>query len=109
MPGMQHVIQYFTEFEIPNSESFNSGVFEVLTGYMPSSFSNFYTYNPETHELDVLSDTPEEQSLPIIFSKPNNLYAMRIYSPDLPQPNWNWVGYGRFRFPSCVKWNCVFR
>ncbi len=109
MPGIQHVIKYYTEFEIPESDYFESGVFEVLTGYMPSDFSEFYTYNPATQVLTPLSDTPGEQSLPIIFSKPNHLYAMGIYSPDLPQPNWNWVGYGRFRFPSCVKWNSVFR
>lgn len=109
MTGMQHVIKYYTEFEIPEADYFDTGVFEVLTGYMPSSFSEFYSYNLATQDLAALSDEPEEQPLPIIFSKPIHLYAMGIYSPDLPQPNWNWVGYGRFLFPSCVKWNNVFR
>ncbi len=109
MPGMAHVIKYYTEYEIPVTDTFSSGVFEVTTGYMPSIFSQFYTYNPANQQLTPLSDGPGEQSLPVIFSTPNQLYAMGIYSPDLPQPNWNWVGYGRFRFPDCVKWNCVFR
>ncbi len=107
MPGMAHVIEYKTEFDI--SKNYNSGVFEVVTGYMPTEFSDFYTFEPQTHTLTPLSDGPGEQNLPIIFSTTDSNYAMGIYSPYLPQHNWTNVGYGRFRFPSCTKWNCVFR
>jgi PKD repeat protein len=107
MPGMAHVIKYDTEFDIP--ESFNSGTFEVVTGYMPTEFSVFWTYNPSTQQLVSLSDGPGEQSLPVIFSTTDNSYAMGIYSPDLPQAQFTGAGYGRFRFGDCTKWNCVFR
>lgn len=107
MPGMAHVIKYHTEFDIP--ENFNSGTFEVVTGYMPTEFSVFWTYEPSTQQLVSLSDGPGEQSLPVIFSTTDNAYAMGVYSPDLPQAVFPDVGYGRFRFGDCTKWNCVFR
>jgi PKD repeat protein len=107
MPGMAHVIKYQTEFEI--TENHNSGTFEVLTGYMPTEFSKFYTYEPVSQALSNISDGPGEQVLPIIFSTVSSSHAMGIYSPDLPDPVAPAYGYGRFRFGDCVKWNCVFR
>lgn len=107
MPGMAHVIKYLTEFDVP--EYYESGTFEILTGYMPTEFAYFYTYDPESQILTPLSDGPGEQNLPIIFSTQNQIYAMGIYSPYLPQPEIPYTGYGRFRFPDCTKWNCVFR
>jgi len=107
MPGMAHVVKYNTEFDIP--ENYSSGTFEALTGYMPPDFSVFWTYNPASQQLTSLSDGPGEQELPIVFSTTDNNYAMGIYSPDLPDPQWAGAGYGRFRFGDCTKWNCVFR
>lgn len=107
MPGMAHVIKYNTEFDLP--ANYDHGVFEVLTGYMPTEFAYFYTYNPETQVLTPLSDGPGEQDLPVIFSTQNQIHSMGIYSPYLPQAEIPWTGYGRFRFPDCTKWNCVFR
>ncbi len=107
MPSMAHVVKYNTEFDIP--ENYSSGTFEALTGYMPPDFSVFWTYNPASQQLTSLSDGPGEQELPIIFSTTDNNYAMGIYSPDLPDPQWAGAGYGRFRFGDCTKWNCVFR
>ncbi len=109
MPGMAHVIEYKTEFDIPSNESYTSGTFEVVTGYMPTEFSVFWNYNPATQQLTSLSDGPGEQQIPIIFSTTDNNYAMGIYSPDLPQSTFPSAGYGRFRFSDCTKWNCVFR
>ena len=61
---------------------------------------------------------PFEQSLPIIFSTLDGGWAMGIYSPDSPQPNYATHEYGRWDFSllplplfgqSLVKWNNVFR
>ncbi|MCK9611580.1 MAG: T9SS type A sorting domain-containing protein [Bacteroidales bacterium] len=109
MPGMAHVIQYLTEFDIPYPESYTSGTFEVVTAYMPPDMSVFWNYNPANQQLTSLSDDPVEQELPIIFSTVDQNYAMGIYTPDLPDNSFPNHGYGRFRYPSCTKWNCVFR
>jgi hypothetical protein len=107
MPGMANVIRYDTEFDIP--ESFTSATFEVLTGYMPPEFSEFWNYDPENLQLDSLSDGPGEQEIPIILATIDKNFAMGIYSPDQPRPQWGGAGYGRWRFDDCTKWNCVFR
>ncbi|HBX50877.1 MAG TPA: hypothetical protein DEH02_07400 [Bacteroidales bacterium] len=111
IPNMPHVIKYDVGFDIPSGEICTSGTFEALTGYMPSEFSVFWTYDPASQQLTALSDGPGEQGLPVVFSTTDNNYAMGIYSPDLPDPQWIGAGYGRFRFTSenCTKWNCVFR
>lgn len=112
--GLEHVIEYVTHFTIPANETHQSCVFEVVTGYMPPEFSKFWTFDVKSEDtkgsrLMVLSDGPGEQNLPIIFSTPDEGWAMGIYSPDSPQSTWKTVGYGRFRFHDTVKWNNVFR
>ena len=113
MPGMAHVIEYLTQFTIPSAESHSSAVFEVATGYMPSGFSKFYTYDVKHAATSVvaLSDGPGEQPLPIIVATSTGSHAMGIYSPDAPQTGWPTAGYGRWRFTAdnVVKWNNVFR
>ncbi len=113
MSGMNHVIKYDTQVDIPDGESYSSAQFEVLTGYMPLTFSVFRTYDPSIAQLLPISVGPGEQSLPLIFSTTDDKYAMGIYSPDLPYPNQPYPssGYGRFSFPesNCVKWNQVYR
>jgi len=112
--GIPNVIEHLVTFTVPNQH--NSAFFEALTGYMPSEFSSFWTYDPKTQKLNPLSDGPGEQNLPVILATPDGQYAMGVYSPDLPDPKYPWAGYGRFRFNlpgppenSTVKWNCVFR
>jgi len=109
MPGMPHVIQYNTEFDIPADSIFSIGAFEVLTGYMPPDFSVFLNYEPVSQQLSPLSDGPGEQQIPIIFSTTDSSYAMGIYTPDLPDTTYPDDGYGRFRYDDCTKWNCVFK
>mgnify|MGYP001610057708 CR=1 FL=1 len=105
--GIANVIEHKISFFVPEAHS--SATWEALTGYMPPSFSNFYSYNPSTKVLVALSDGPGEQNVPVILATPNKQYAMGVYSPDLPQKGWASAGYGRFKFPDTVKWNCVFR
>ena len=107
--GLPHVIQYLTEFIVPNETlPSNHGVFEAVTGYMPKEFSTFWTFNVHTQQLTPLSSTVE-QGLPLIFSTSNGGWAMGIYSPDTPQPGLSNLGYGAFSYPNVVKWNNVFR
>ena len=109
--GLPHVIEYLTQFTIPATEHHFVGVFEVVTGYMPSEFSDFWRFDIKNNTLSPLTDGPGEQNLPIIFSTPDKGWAMGIYSPNTPQPGLPSLGYGRFRFKNqhVVKWNNVFR
>jgi len=112
--GLPHVIQYLTHFSIPANESHTHGVFEVVTGYMPADFSQFWTFDVKGGGiLAPLGDGPGEQNLPIIFSTSDSDggWAMGIYSPSSPQPSYPGLGYGRWRFgpENVVKWNNVFR
>lgn len=105
LPGNPTAIFYGVSFEVPPGEIFSIGQFEILTGYMPSRFTKFYTFNPATGELNDLSDGPGEQALPIIFATADGQHAMGIYS-TAPLVG---GGYGRWRFGDCVKWNVVSR
>lgn len=113
LPGMAHVIKYDTHFTVPAGEYYSTGQFEVLTGYMPSYFSKFYTYDVRNNAPTVvaLSDGPGEQNLPIIFATSDGGWAMGIYSPGTPQPTYPGAGYGRWRHTAdnVVKWNNVYR
>jgi len=106
-----NVIEYSVQFNLPANEAHASATFEVLTGYMPPSFSAFWTYNPVTNSLGLLSDGPGEQNLPVILSTPDGQHAMGAWSPELPQALWQSAGYGRWRFipEQVVKWNTVYR
>lgn len=98
--GIGNVIQHNIQFTVPESHTISQ--FEALTGYMPAAFSKFYSYNPATRVLAAISDGPGEISQPVILSTPDGAYAMGVYAPGSP-------GFGRFRFPDTVKWNCVYR
>ncbi len=100
-PGIGNAISYDVAFEV--AEAHRSAVFEVLTGYMPPEFSRFHTFDPATGRVDdVRDERPGEQPLPLIFSTPDERFAMGIYAPGLSR-------YGKFRFNGVVKWNCVSR
>ncbi|MBY8161388.1 hypothetical protein KW506_03415 [Vibrio fluvialis] len=107
--NLPHVIQYSTQYTLPKDSAFSHGIFEVVTGYMPSEFSEFWTYDIKNKKLARLSDGEGEQGLPIIFSTPDEGWAMGIYSPGTPQPGLGHLGYGRGRFSDVVKWNNVYR
>jgi hypothetical protein len=103
--GLQNVIEHKVTFHV--AEPHSSAAFEALTGYMPASFSKFWTYDPLTRELAPLADGPGYQRLPVILATIDGSYAMGVYSPDEPQVGT--VEYGRWRFDSTTKWNCIFR
>ena len=74
--GISNVIEYLVTFRVP--ESHNSATFEAVTGYMPSYFSSFWTFNPATKQLLPLTHVNGEQNIPIILSSSDKKYAMGI-------------------------------
>lgn len=106
-----HVIQVDNTFQWPPEESHRYAQFEVLTGYMPSDFSEFWKVSLPSGQLRRLDDGPGEQADPVILSTKDRRFAMGAVAfgkPDWIQSN---PGYGRFRFPTekVVKWNVVYR
>jgi hypothetical protein len=103
--GLPHAIEYEVTFDVPAGERHTLAQFEAVTGYMPSEFSRFWTFERASGELKPLDDGPGEQASPVVFTTPTGSHAMGVYSPE-PSP-----GYGRFRFKAekVNKWNCVFR
>ena len=111
LPDLPHVIRYDVTFIVPVNERHTFAQFEALTGYMPEEFRSFWTFRPQTGELQPISDGPGEQPFPIVLSTESGSHAMGIYSPQQPSAGFENVGYGRWRFERerVVKWNTVFR
>lgn len=111
LPELPHVIRYDVTFSVPVGERHTFAQFEALTGYMPEQFRSFWTFRPQTGELQPLSDGPGEQIFPIVLSTESGSHAMGIYSPQQPSPGFENAGYGRWKFvrERVVKWNSVFR
>ena len=108
---LPHVIRYDVSFKLPAGERHTLGVFEALTGYMPPEFGRFLQFNPNSGELEPLSDGPGEILRPVVFSTVDGSHAMGIYAPPQNAPHTSGPTFGRFRFSAekVVKWNCVFR
>ena len=108
---LPNVIQYDVTFSLPLGEKHSYAQFEVVTGYMPAEFEKFWGFNPQTMELEALSDGPGEQPLPVILATADGSHAMGVIARDPPPRGMTGPGYGRFRFPSekVVKWNSVYR
>jgi hypothetical protein len=102
---LPHAIEYEVTFDVPEGERHTLAQFEAVTGYMPSEFSRFWTFERASGELRPLDDGPGEQALPVVFTTPSGSHAMGVYSRQ------GSPGYGRFRFEAekVNKWNCVFR
>lgn len=106
-----HAIEYDVTFTIPPAEKHTLAQFEALTGYMPSEFEKFWTFDPETGDMRSLDDGPGEQPKPVVFSTADQQFAMGVMAAEPPPPTSDGPGYGRFRFRTedVVKWNCVYR
>ena len=106
-----HIIRVDNTFEWPQSENHRFAQFEVLTGYMPSDFSEFWKVSSQDGRLLRLDDGPGEQPDPVILATADGEFAMGA----IAMGHSDWIeskpGYGRFRFESerVVKWNVVFR
>ena len=108
---LPHVISYEVSFNLPAGERHTHAVFEALTGYMPPEFGRFLQFNPESGELETLTDGPGEIPRPVVFATADGSHAMAIFSPPQNAPRTTGPTFGRFRFATekVVKWNCVFR
>ena len=108
---MPQVIRYRVTFQVPPAEEHRVAVFEAVTGYLPAKFSRFWKFNPQSSQLEGLSDGPGEQPLPVVLATPDGRFAMGCFTPEKQRPLLESIGYGRFRFRAAkvVKWNCVFR
>ncbi len=109
--NLPHVIAYDATFSLPVGERHNDATFEALTAYMPAEFEKFLQFNPQSGELEPLSDGPGEQPRPVVLAVDGGTHAMGIYAPPQPARNTTGPGFGRWRFQAekVVKWNCVFR
>lgn len=127
--NINNVVDYIVTFTVPsiqNGESYYFLQFEVLTGYMPIEFSNFWTF--QNNNLVTLSNQEDgEQAYPILFSNGNNDMAMGVVvakTTTYVTTSKQYGNYGRFTFTnqntqvdggsvkeksSLVKWNYVFR
>lgn len=108
---LPNVLDYRVTFTVPKNERHNFAQFEVLTGYMPPEFSEFFGFDVDSSQLVPLSDGPGEQAMPIVFSTKTGEFAMGCLSTKPVERRYQGPGYGRFRFlqERVVKWNCVFR
>jgi hypothetical protein len=108
---LPNVVQYDVTFGLPVGEKHTYAQFEAVTGYMPIAFSKFWALNPQTQQLESLTDGPGEQSFPVILATANGSHAMGIVARDPTPAGMTGPGYGRFRFAreKVVKWNCVYR
>lgn len=98
-------ISHEVVFSLPRPH--NSATFEALTAYLPVGFSSFWTFDPKTDAVAALEEGRGEQPLPIIFSTPARDRALGVIAK--PAAGARGPTYGRWRFPTVVKWNCVFR
>jgi hypothetical protein len=103
--GGRSIIEHSIAFEPAANEVHALGQYEILTGYLPRGFSHFRSYDPASRTLAEISDGPGEQALPVIFCTPDDRACIGAFSPAPLVGG----GYGRWRFPDCVKWNMVAR
>ncbi len=86
-PGMPNVLRFDVRFSLPEDESHTYAQFEVLTGYMPEGFSEFWSFDRTTGRLEPLSDGPGEQNRPVVLATRDGAYAMGVYTRISPPPD----------------------
>jgi len=109
LPGMAHAIEYLVQYSVPSTENPVRAIFENLTGYLTSDFTDFYSYDVTTSTLTALSSPILEQNLPLIVSTTDDGWAMGIYTPASLQSYNRQAKYSGQDFGSVSKWNSVFR
>jgi hypothetical protein len=98
--GIQNSISWVTTFTVPVEHK--NADFELLTGYMPSSFSSFYEFSPIDGSTTPLQPPSGTRIRPLIFITRDQKFAMGIVCP-----NPNRISYAYITFHDTVKWNCV--
>lgn len=113
VPNIPHAIKYDVKYTIPYDETnLYLGQFEVVTGYLNAEFNTIFRYDQIQDILIPTNNQPNgEDGKPVVISTSDGLYAMGIYSPEIPiyTTPFN-SGYGQFQFPTVTyKWNFVRR
>jgi hypothetical protein len=108
--GVPNAIEVKIDFLLANRLQLPG--FEAPTGYMPAEFSRFWTYSPADDRLIEYSGNIDHQDLPLIFSVPDNEYAMGVYTPRRSDFQISYSGTrftGKQMASPTVKWTCFFR
>lgn len=105
-----NVLDYRVAFRVPGDRPHRLLQFEVLTGYMPASFSTPLEFHAREGRLLPMRPRTGEGPLPVVLSTPDGAHAMGVVAAERP-PGMRGPGYGAFDFRAerVVKWNCVFR
>lgn len=90
-----------------------SAVIEALTGYLPGSFSTFYSYDPRSRRLHRLLAGPNEGrvSTSVIVATPDGRNAMGVFSPAISNVKSEYDFYSYYYFSgvgATAKWSCRF-
>lgn len=100
--GYSNVIQYTVQFDIPTSRS--TGWIEALTGYMPSNFNRYYSYQKGSL-LEIFTNSVVPAAT--ITSTQDNGFSLAAVSLDSGTVVTN---FGKDFFTAstpCSKWNIV--
>ena len=109
-PAAPNLISDDITFTIPENRS--SASIEALTGYLPSSFSNWLSYDRSSRTLVKLyaNSTIQRSQLPLIVTQSNGNNAVGVISPGItsnPNPSYfAYINYGGTTPTS--KWSCVY-
>ncbi len=109
LPGFGNVLEHRISFDLARPRA--QAQFEVLTAYMPDRFDTFYRYDPASDRMELLSDGPGEQGLPVVLATRDGTHALGLYTPQAGHGRLVGPGYGRFRlsYAGVTKSNVVFR
>ena len=108
--GIQNLLMFNLDIYIPAAHSSDS--VEALTGYMPSSFSAFLTYDKNTKTLTKVATSPNgfTTTVPVITATTDGANSIGVISPATYNSSAGHAGYyALFNFPNDTsKWDCVF-
>ena len=104
MPGFPNVIDYSVAFDVPQKHT--TAMFEVVTGYMPKNFDQFYRYNQLNNAFNSVDMSSGQSKYPVVAATGDKKHAMAVYSQGLPQGN---LGYAYIKHKNTNKWNCTYR
>jgi hypothetical protein len=98
--GIWNAIEVVNTLFTPQNESHVLDQFEFATAYLPKQFSVFETLDRATGQLSPLADDPAgEQPLPLVFSTPDEKWAMGMWAPAARQAADTAAGACRMRSP----------
>ena len=114
--GLSNVIEYNVNFQVPQPHT--KATFEALTGYMPTNFTQYYTYHSDTKSLQHLTsdgagDIGSKNAIITATADGKNAMAALSLSPNAIINSWGdhlFFGnnYTMASSGPTNKWNIVF-